>query len=50
MLLAQPVVAGVALHALIAIDGGPLDNGIDINGAHWAYIGAIAAGNAFGQD
>jgi hypothetical protein len=46
MFLTQSVKTGIALHALIAIDGGPFDDGIYVNGAHWAYIGAIPARNA----
>ena len=47
MLLAQAVEAGVALHAFVAVDGGALDRGIDIDRAHRADVGAVAAGDAF---
>ena len=44
--LAQPVVAGIAFHALVAVDRGALELGIDIDCAHRADIGAVAAGDA----
>src|SRR6516162_1727759 len=43
MLLAHPVVASVALDALVAINGSPPDLGIDIDRAHGADIRAVAA-------
>ena len=33
--------------AFVAIDGGPFQLRIDVDGAHWADIGAVAAGNTF---
>ena len=48
VLLAQAVEAGVALHAFVAVDGGALDDRVDIDRAHRADVRAIAAGNAFG--
>jgi len=44
--LAQPVVAGIAFHTFVAVDGGALEHGIDIDRAHRADIGAVAAGDA----
>jgi hypothetical protein len=44
---AQPVVAGIAFHAFIAVDGGALQFGVDVDRAHRADIGAVAAGDAF---
>ena len=45
--LAQAVVAGIAFHAFFAIDGGALDRRIDVDRAHRANVGAIAARHAF---
>jgi hypothetical protein len=47
MFLAQPVVTGIALHTLVALDGGALNDGVDVNRFHRANIRAVAARNAF---
>ena len=47
MLLAEPVVAGIALDAFVAVDGGALDLRIDIDRAHRAHIRAVSARDAF---
>src|SRR6185437_599785 len=47
MLLAEAVIAGVAFDALVAIDGGAVNRPVDVDSAHRADVGAIAAGHAF---
>lgn len=47
MFCAQPVVAGIALHAFIPIYGCAIDGGINVNRTHGTDIGAVPAGNAF---
>jgi hypothetical protein len=47
VLCTQSVIAGIALDALVPVDGGPIDYRVDVNRPHGAYIGAVAAGYAF---
>ena len=47
MLLAEPVKAGVALHALVAIHRGAADRGIDIDSSHRTHVRAVSASHAF---
>src|SRR5687768_4226567 len=47
VLLAEAVEAGVALHAFVAVDGGALQHGVDIDRPHRADVGTVAAGDAF---
>jgi hypothetical protein len=47
MFRAQPVVACITFHTLIAIDGGALDYRVHVDCSHGTDIGAIATGHAF---
>ena len=47
MFRAQPVVAGVTLHAFIPIDGGAFHKRVNVDRSHRAYVGAVSAGDAF---
>src|SRR5690606_11442228 len=46
LLLAQPVVARIALDAFVGIDGGAILHRVDVDGAHRADVRAVAAGDA----
>src|SRR5690606_16008725 len=46
LLLAQPVVARIALDALVGVDGGAILHRVDVDGAHRADVRAVAAGDA----
>jgi hypothetical protein len=45
MLGAKPVIAGVALYALVAVDSGSLESRMNVNGSYRTDINAITAGD-----
>ena len=47
VLLAQAVIAGIAFHAFVALDGGALNHRVDVNRLHRANVSAVTAGDAF---
>jgi hypothetical protein len=45
MLGAKAVIAGVALYALVALDGGALESRMNVNGSYRTDVNAITAGD-----